>query len=1162
MFLSAIRQKSEVFFATLYPILFKRNWFMRISLLSLFVLVLFVGYANNGKGQDMAESKISVEFHNTSLKSVFKKLSQLTGFNFAYKDIDIKNVRGVNYRKTAVSLDEILKEILSAYNLQYVQNGNSVVVVRREDRISLEEASFGRHVQSQPRQRVVTGEVSDSLTGLPLVSAVIRVPGLSQVGTTTDVKGQFRIEVPLDAKAFTVQYVGYVVKTVSLTGDENYLIRLVAEENDLNSVVVNGIFDRPKENFTGASLEVTAEELRQVSNRNVVDALKSIDPSFRLPENLDFGSNPNHLSSVQIRGSNSINSAMGNTSGINLKQDYEADPNLPLFVLDGFEVSLQRVYDMDMTRIQEVTLLKDAAATAIYGSKAANGVVVITTFPPKPGKLRVNYNGNFTLNIPDLTSYDLLEGLEKVQFEKAAGVYTSIIRTGDYQEELDVLYSRRLAEAQRGVNTYWLSQPLRTAFGQKHAINVEGGDEAMRYSVDLAYNSDANGVMKGSGRTTYDAGIQLVYNVKRFRFQNRLSVSYNNAVNSPYGGFSSYARMNPYYRPFDSLGRIQQVLENYDDLNVNPILNPMFDATLHSKDYSQYVNITENFQAEWDMGQGFKTRAQFSLQSQKDQYDKFVSALSNKYAFGYDGEDFFRRGSYTLENGNRIWYQGTLTLNYGRSFGKSTLFSTAGFQVESDQNKVVGVTAEGFPNDQLDDINYANLYLKDGRPYGSDGNSRSVGFLANASYAYDNRYLMDVSFRMDGSSKFGTDSRYAPFWSLGLGWNVHKESFMQDLKGVSQLKLRASYGQTGAQNFQSYMAMRTYGYLVDERYRTGVGAVLLGLGNSELKWQKTPKINIGADLAFWDSRILLTGNYFIEKSDGLITSITLAPSSGFDSYVANLGKVQNKGAEIYLTAFLIKNAKSNIYWSVTGNLFRNENKILEISDALKNLNDQNLEQQSGSNGSTNPVLLYREGMSINTIWAVPSLGIDPGNGYEVFIKQNGDLTNVWDARDQVPVGNTDAEVYGTFGTNFMYKGFSVNVRMRTTLGGDAYNYTIANRVENADPHYNVDRRVLTDRWFQPGDITSFRSLLNSSGFTRTDVTKATSRFVQVNNTLYCDAITLGYEFPTQLIQQWPLSRLQAFLYINNPFVVSSIKQERGTDYPFARTYSLSIQASF
>ncbi|GAB3358901.1 TonB-dependent receptor [Arachidicoccus ginsenosidivorans] len=1137
---------------------------MRISILSILVLALFVSYANTGKGQDLNDKRFSVRFDNTSLKDVFTRLSELTEFNFAYRNADIRPASHVTYSDREVTLGDVLTNILPARALRYVQNGYNVIIVKAKDTVPSNYSRYGNRAMVIPASlRLLKGQVLDSITGLPLAGAVIRSKSAHGLATTSDNQGRFELRVPKPSQYITTEYIGYTTKTTKLqSGIDHYTILLASAEATLNSVVVNGIFDRPMENFTGAATQVTAEQLRQVSNRNVLDALKSIDPSFRIPENLNFGSDPNHLASVEIRGGNSINSAVSGSSGINLKQDYESDPNLPLFILDGFEVSLQKVYDLDMTRIKSVDLLKDAAATAIYGSKAANGVLVITTFAPKPGRLRLSYNGNFTLNMPDLTSYDLLNAMEKVQFEKAAGVYTDIHHIGASQENLDILYSRRLAEAQRGVNTYWLSQPLRTAFGQKHSINVEGGDQAMRYSVDLSYNNDASGVMKGSGRTNYSAGVQLVYNVKKFRFQNRLSVAYNHSVNSPYGSFGDYSKLNPYWRPYDSLGNIQQVMENYDDIGVSPVYNPMYDATLHSKDLSQYLNITENFQAEWNMGAGFKTRAQFSLQTQKDQYDKFVSALANQFASGYSGEDYFKRGSYTLENGNSLRYQGTLTLNYGKAIGKNTLYGTAGFQVENSENKVVGIRAVGFPNDRLDDINYANLYEKDSRPYGTDAKSRSVGYLANASYAYDNRYLLDASFRMDGSSKFGTDSRYAPFWSLGLGWNMHKEAFMQTLKWINQLKLRASYGQTGSQNFDSYMSLTTYKYLVDERYRTGVGAVLLSLGNSDLQWQKTPKMNIGADMAFLNSRLLISGNYFIEKSDGLITSITLAPSSGFSNYVANLGKVQNKGEEIYLTGFLIKNTKKNIFWSITANLFHNENKILEISDALKELNEKNLESQQGSGGTTAPVLLYREGLSTNTIWAVRSLGIDPSNGYEVFIKKDGTLTNTWDPRDEVPVGNTDADIYGTFGTNVMYKGFSINIRMRTNLGADAYNTTLADRVENANFKNNVDRRVYEDRWKQPGDVTMFKGVVDIEGKTRTDVTKATSRFVQSSNSLYCDAITLGYEFPANLIKKWTLSRLQTYLYINNPFVVSSIRQERGLSYPFARTYSLTIQASF
>jgi hypothetical protein len=241
----------------------------------------------------------------------------------------------------------------------------------------------------------------------------------------------------------------------------------------------------------------------------------------------------------------------------------------------------------------------------------------------------------------------------------------------------------------------------------------------------------------------------------------------------------------------------------------------------------------------------------------------------------------------------------------------------------------------------------------------------------------------------------------------------------------------------------------------------------------------------------------------------------------------------------------------------------NENKLLKISDALKAQNDKAVDQQTKSdNPITAPVLQYKEGQSVSTIYAVRSLGIDPSTGNEIFLTRDGKQTYLWNPLDEVPVGDNQPKVTGNIGSNFMYKGASINVSMRTELGGQMYNGTLADRVENADPHNNVDVRVLTDRWQKPGDVARYKGVATLDGQTRTDITRATSRFIQKNNTLYCDAITLGYLFPNRLTSRLKMSRLQCYVYINNPFVVSSIRQERGLDYPFARNDSFSLQLGF
>ncbi len=1013
--------------------------------------------------------------------------------------------------------------------------------------------------------REITGKVFSSRDGTPLEGVTIMVKN-TRIATYTNADGVFRLTIPDGAQELIIRYLGYESKSIRLSAAKTfYNIELEPAVKGLNEVVVNGIFERPVSNYTGAARSFTAAQLRQIGNKNVLSALKSMDPSFRIPTNLNFGSDPNHLPQVQMRGANNLQD-LGDEGGtaINLRGEYRNNPNLPLFILDGFQVSLQKIYDLDMNRIAKVTLLKDAAATAIYGSKAANGVVVIDTKHPEKGKLRLSYSGNFTLTAPDLSSYHLLNAKEKLHLEKIAGIYKSTV--DEWQQYLDELYNQRLKEVQRGVNTYWLSQPLRTSFGHKHSIYLEGGNEVIRYGVDATYNDDNAGVMKGSHRTNYSGGTFLSYRHGNLLFRNTLHVISNHSVNSPYGSFGDYSKLNHYWRIRDSSGRILKKLETFEDYfysrgSDHVVYNPLYRITLNSKNFSRYLNVTDNFQMEWRATKALKVKAQFSFYSQKSRYERFISGLDNQFA-DYNGDDYFRRGRYTIENGNQFNYQGTLTLNYGKAFGKNVLYATGGMQIDNDRSAINGMVAEGFPNDRLDDIAFAHQYQKDSKPYGSESLSRSVGFLANASYAYDNRYLLDASFRMDGSSKFGSDRRFAPFWSIGAGWNMQNENFMKELTFIDRLKLRGSFGSTGSQNFPSYMAMTTYGYNTGERYRVGIGATLLGLGNPFLEWEQTYKTNVGADLQLLQ-RINLSVNYYVEESDGLITDITTPPSLGFNSYKANLGKVENKGIEAYLTAFLIKNERKGFFWSVTANLFHNESRILEISDALKQQNEEQLEkQQAGDDPVTTPVILYKEGQSPNTIFAVRSKGIDPSTGREIFVKKDGSLTYEWKATDEVPVGNTESDVYGTFGTNFMYRGFSLNIRFRTELGGQLYNSTLANRVENANLIYNVDYRVLEKRWQKPGDLTQFKGLVDVTGTTRNDHTKATSRFVQDNNTLYCDVITLGYELPHHLVERWNMSRVQTYFYFNRPFVVSSIKQERGLSYPFARNFSLSLHVTF
>ncbi|HWV64994.1 SusC/RagA family TonB-linked outer membrane protein, partial [Chitinophaga sp.] len=1059
----------------------------------------------------------------------------------------LDNIPPVSVKAAHLPLTKFLDLLFKDLPVDYLIRSKTIILFSKKQQLP---------GSTQP-PAVVTGIVTDK-DGQPLPGANISVKG-KNVFVRTDAAGHFSVMAE-EGDLLQVTCINQTTTEVRVrsTGGEGLKIVLQPLVMSLNETVVNGIYKRPVENYTGEAKTYTVDQLRTVNNTSIIGALRALDASFQVPSDINSGSDPNHLPQIQIRGANSI-------ANTNLTNQYGYISNPPLFILDGFEVPLQKIYDLDMNRVSKVTILKDAAATSIYGSKASNGVLVIETLQPRKGKLRLSYNNNLSLSSPDLTSYHLLDAAQKLQLEQVAGVYniTSSLPLSA-KEALDEVYNNRLAEVRRGVNTYWLSQPLKTAFAQKHSVYLDGGDDYMRYGMDLSY-ANTPGVMKGSKRDNLSGGVSLMYHKGALQFTNYLSVTSNKAVNSPYGDFSKYAKVNPYFRPADPVsGEVLKVLQyNNDQIGMyDMIYNPMYDASLKTKNSTGYLNVTDNFQADWNILPDLKLSTRFSMYNQRNTGDVFLPADAIEFA-GMPDSLFSSRGYYQQTSGLSSSYQGDVFLNYGSNFGKHTFFSTAGYHIQQDRSNSNTVVVQGFPNGDMDNILFGLQYPVNGKPTGTESIQRLISYYANVSYAYDYRYLLDLSFREDGSSLFGSDKHYAPFWSVGIGWNVHKEQFLHIPAMINKLKLRASIGSTGSQNFPPFAAAQTYQYLTSSRYLDHIGAAMLSLGNNNLKWQQTNKLNIGTDIELFKGRIQGTFNYYAERTNDLFTAINTTPSSGFTSFFANLGTVQNKGIEVYLTAFAIKKEKENIFLSFYGNVLHNQNKLLKISDALKAQNEQAVgEQTKASNPVTAPVLQYKEGQSVSTIYAVRSLGIDPSTGNEVFLTADGHQTYRWSPLDEVPVGDNQPKVTGNFGSNFMYKGFSINVSMHTELGGQMYNNTLADRVENADPVYNVDERVLTDRWQKPGDIARFKGLTNLNGNTRTDITKATSRFIQDNNTLYCDAITLGYLFPHRLIDKWKMSRLQCYLYINNPFVVSTIRQERGLIYPFARNYSFSMQLGF
>ena len=503
----------------------------------------------------------------------------------------------------------------------------------------------------------------------------------------------------------------------------------------MEEVVVTGMFTRKEDSYTGAVTTIKKEELQRVGNQNILQSLKNIDPSFQVLENNDFGSDPNRVPEIQMRGASSFT---------DMKDKYQTNPNQPLFIVDGFEQTIEKVMDMDMNRVASITLLKDATAKALYGSKGANGVVVIETLAPEKGKMRVSYTGNLNLQMPDLSSYNLANAAEKLEIEKRAGVYTSTGGNPIEQQQLDEKYNSYYNEVLRGVDTYWLSKPLRVGVGHKHSLTFEGGDDAVRYGVDFQYN-DVAGVMKGSNRQTISVGFNLQYRYKSLIFQEQLSATFNKAKESPYGNFSEYARLNPYWRAYNEDGSIKEIMGDYELANyqgTKPIYNPLTNASINTKNQSSYTDITNNFYVEWLAFSGMRFKGRLGIVNRKDESEVFYPRDHTMFKdIDINSEEYFERGSYSMGNGKNFEYNADLSANYSKEFGRHLVFVNAQWSFSEKKYNSVEFAARGFANDKMDYITHAKEYAT-GAPTGSESLARETSALISTNYSYDNRYLL------------------------------------------------------------------------------------------------------------------------------------------------------------------------------------------------------------------------------------------------------------------------------------------------------------------------------------------------------------------------------------------------------------------------------------
>lgn len=1094
------------------------------------------------KADKWKNDPITLRISNETMGTVLEKVAKIANATIIYNNVGLV---GIDKRVTLNANNEPLHSVIS----KLIENQQVEVRYEEDRRIVFypksTETSKGRGIARFP----ISGKVMAGDTKEPLAGATVVILDNSQVGGNkgmqTDMDGKFNL-IAKEKTSIRVSFVGFETVTIPIKGPEtNMTIILNPDAMTIGEVVVTGISKRSESSFTGNYITVKGEELKKMNPNNLLKGLQFFDPSFKIIENQNRGSDPNARPEFLMRGEQSFSRDAKKMGSMDLMLDnVSARPNTPLFVLDGFIVPISRILDLDPERVANITILKDAAATAIYGSRASNGVVVIETKVARDGALSVSYSGNFTMEMPDLTDYNMMNAKEKLQAEVTAGLYQ--------ENNVSAMneYNRYLRNVLAGVNTYWLSQPLQTSFQQRHSISASGGTEVFRYSLNLSARI-APGVMKESDNNVKGVNFNMSYRKDKITVGADINLTESDGHNSPYGNFASYTRINPYYKPRGENGEYLQALDTHRGTgNARTIVNPLYNATVGIKNFTNNMNIANNLSIEYRLLKNLRLSEQLSYTKGIARAENFLPANHTSFV---EVSDLTKKGSYQKSIGEMSSWSSNFGINWSIPLDKHLISLFGNWTLAEDRSNYVNLSATGYPDVHMDDFIFG--YKMDSDPRGTEALSRSMGLISQFSYSYDNKYSFDFNLSSEASSRFGAGQRLAPFWSTGVRWNAHQESWLQGR--VSNLVLRATYGITGEQNFNPYQAIEFYTFsntMVPYKSFSNLGAVLVELNNPDLGWAKTGNFSLGLDFGFWNNRVNASLNYYNNITHNLLTQYDLAPSTGFESMTINAGELQNKGLDATLNVIVAQNIAKEFFWTISANANHNQNKIRKISDYLRKVNEEQLKSDKA------PLPVFQVGNSTTTLYAVRSLGVDPITGKEVFLKRDGSKTFEWDPVDKVPVGDSSPKVSGTISSSINWKDFSCGLGLTYKYGGVVYNNTLVDKIENADLSTNLDRRAIENRWTKVGDVTRFKKFVATG-----DQTPASTRFIMNDNELKLSTLSVGYRMRSEkfdILRKLNVELLTLNFTTNELFRLSTIRMERGLEYPFARSYTLSMSIMF
>ncbi|MFC5412975.1 TonB-dependent receptor [Larkinella bovis] len=1036
---------------------------MRLSLLQLLLTVLLINSVLAARAQELLEQRVSMRLDNNTVRQALQTLEKTARVRFVYSRQVVQVDRKVSLTVTDERLSEVLDRLLKPLQLRYVVTGSQIAIVPG---LTSDSANEGQASVSEPQaglivDRPISGKVTDEKgEGLPGVSVVVRN---TTRGTSTDADGTFRLSIPDGEATLVFSFVGYLNQEVSVGNRSSIDVSLQVDTKSLEEVVVVGYGTVKKSDLTGSLSQVKAKELNAFPNANVLQALSGRAAGVQVLQNTGA---PGASVSVRIRGTNSIQGS-----------------NEPLYVVDGFPLSGSNPTVLNNTDIENIEILKDASATAIYGSRGANGVVLITTKRGKSGKTTVDFETSYSSQTLR-KKLDLMNGREYAQFynEQAANDNLKPYFT---QEQIDGF----------GAGFDWQDFVFQRAPMKTSALTISGGSEKTQFSVSgSTFNQD--GIIRGSDYNRYALRTNLNHQISKkltFSLSSNLTRISSNARNSQGGnrGASLIAgaiSAPPILDPYNPDGTYRIFGTTYAFINaalVNPInsLNEQTSITRGNRVLSNaafsYTPIPE-----------LTIRISGGIENADDRSDSYTTTnyVGSQGSAGVSTSQFT-----SLLNENTISYNKTIRQ-------KHSVSAVAGFTYQDFVSTSLSGSGQGYISNasQTYDLGAAST---PGIPASGYSKSTLVSYLGRVNYAYDSKYLATVSYRIDASSKYSQGNKWGHFPSAALAWRISNEDFLKNNTVVSDLKLRASWGLTGSQAIGPYATLNQlvssktiFGDALYTAYAPGTNLP----GN--LKWETTEQKDIGIDLGILGNRVIITADYYLKNTRDLLNTVQLPSSLGFITTIQNVGEVQNKGLELGANANLFS---GDFKWDVNANIAFNRNKVIKLyggQDILGGFVD--------ISAITDTRNILREGQAMGRFWGYIEDGYDD-KGKIKYWDLDGDGTIT--VRDKTFIGNPNPNFIYGFNSHMSYRNFDLTLFIQGTQGNDIFNTSSINNTVDYGYGLNMPREVFLNHWTPTNPTAKYPIVSNS---TRTNVS---DRFVEDGSYLRLKNIQLAYNFP---LQKW------------------------------------------